>query len=86
VLVAYTRTALAPGAPSFDEMLGDPGLDAEQIAFLQETIATPARSTASNRSSRYAARPSAPCAGAPRCLSARRDAPRLARDATARAS
>jgi hypothetical protein len=38
VLVAYTRTALAPGAPSFDEMLGDPGLDAAQVAFLQETI------------------------------------------------
>ncbi|MDL9981406.1 polyprenyl synthetase family protein [Microbacterium sp. ASV49] len=39
VLVAYTREALPLGARRvFDELIGDPGLDATQISSLQETI------------------------------------------------
>jgi geranylgeranyl diphosphate synthase type I len=39
VLIAYAREALAPGARRIvDELIGDPDLDAEQIASLQETI------------------------------------------------
>jgi geranylgeranyl diphosphate synthase type I len=39
VLIAYAREALAPGARRLvDELVGDPGLDAEQIASLQRTI------------------------------------------------
>lgn len=38
-LVALTRQAIAPSARNlFDELLGDPGLSAEQVAFLQATI------------------------------------------------
>lgn len=40
VLVAYTRETLPAGATRiFDEMLGDPLLDADQVASLQRTIA-----------------------------------------------
>ena len=40
VLVALTRDALpAPGRRVIDELLGDPTLDADQIAMLQRTIA-----------------------------------------------
>ncbi|MFJ6652692.1 polyprenyl synthetase family protein [Microbacterium sp. NPDC091313] len=40
VLVAYARESLAVGARRiFDEMLGDPLLDADQVASLQRTIA-----------------------------------------------
>ncbi|MFT4259806.1 MAG: polyprenyl synthetase family protein [Microbacterium sp.] len=40
-LVALTRQAIAPSARSlFDEMLGDRDLDAEQVSFLQATIAS----------------------------------------------
>jgi geranylgeranyl diphosphate synthase type I len=39
VLIAYTREALAPTARRIvDELIGDPGLDAGQIASLQRTI------------------------------------------------
>lgn len=39
VLVAYTREALSPGSRRlFDEMLGDPTLEPEQIAAMQQTI------------------------------------------------
>ncbi|GAA5204530.1 polyprenyl synthetase family protein [Microbacterium jejuense] len=39
VLIAYTREALAPAARrALDEQVGDPGLDAAQIAALQQTI------------------------------------------------
>ena len=39
VLVAYAREEMPTGTRRvFDELLGDPGLDAEQIASLQETI------------------------------------------------
>lgn len=39
VLVALTRRALDPSARGvLDEMLGDPGLTAQQVAFLQATI------------------------------------------------
>lgn len=39
VLIAYTREQLAPPARRvFDELVGDPGLTAEQIASLQQTI------------------------------------------------
>jgi geranylgeranyl diphosphate synthase type I len=39
VLIAYAREALAPGARRIvDELIGDPDLDAEQIASLQQTI------------------------------------------------
>ncbi|MBD3940721.1 polyprenyl synthetase family protein [Microbacterium sp. NEAU-LLC] len=39
VLIAYTREALDPGARRrLDELVGDPGLDAGQIAALQQTI------------------------------------------------
>ncbi len=39
VLVAYAREALAPGARRIvDELIGQPDLDAEQIASLQQTI------------------------------------------------
>lgn len=39
VLIAYTREALAPGARAvLDELIGDPSLDAAQIAALQQTI------------------------------------------------
>jgi geranylgeranyl diphosphate synthase type I len=40
VLIAYTREALAPTARRIvDELVGDPSLDAGQIASLQQTIA-----------------------------------------------
>ena len=40
LLVAYTGERLAPGARQvFDELIGDPSLDAGQIAALQPTIA-----------------------------------------------
>lgn len=39
VLIALTRAALpAPGRRTVDELLGDPGLDDEQIGMLQRTI------------------------------------------------
>ncbi len=39
LLIAYAREALPAGARrTLDELLGDPGLDARQIAHLQETI------------------------------------------------
>jgi geranylgeranyl diphosphate synthase type I len=39
LLIAYAREALAPGARAvLDELLGDPTLDADQIASLQRTI------------------------------------------------
>ncbi|MFE4725411.1 polyprenyl synthetase family protein [Microbacterium sp. NPDC056736] len=39
VLIAYAREALAaPARRILDEMVGDPGLDAQQIASLQQTI------------------------------------------------
>ena len=39
VLIAYAREALAPPARRIvDELIGDPELDAEQIASLQRTI------------------------------------------------
>lgn len=39
VLVAYTREALPPGSRRlFDEMLGDPTLEPDQIAAMQQTI------------------------------------------------
>ncbi|MDR7113348.1 geranylgeranyl diphosphate synthase type I [Microbacterium trichothecenolyticum] len=39
VLIAYAREALAPTARRIvDELVGDPGLDADQVASLQRTI------------------------------------------------
>lgn len=39
VLIAYTREALSvPARRILDELLGDPGLDADQVASLQRTI------------------------------------------------
>ena len=38
VLIALARATLPAGARALDELLGDPELDAEQIAMLQSTI------------------------------------------------
>lgn len=39
LLIAYAREAVGTGVRrALDELLGDPGLDAQQIAFLQQTI------------------------------------------------
>lgn len=88
VLVAYTRTALAPGARRlFDEMLGDPGLDAAQVAFLQETIRdTGALDRVEALISAYAGEADRALRGAPLDTHAVGKLRDLALDATARAS
>ncbi|WP_454112368.1 polyprenyl synthetase family protein [Microbacterium aurum] len=86
LLIAYTRERLAPGARQvFDELIGDPSLDAGQIAALQQTIAdTGALERVEQAITRFADEADRALRGAPLgtpAVGALRD---LARDATAR--
>ncbi|MFT4051555.1 MAG: polyprenyl synthetase family protein [Microbacterium sp.] len=92
VLVAYTREALGAGGAggasrAFDELLGDPALDAAQITALQQTIRdSGALDRVEALISRYADRADRALRGAPlgtHAVGALRD---LARDATTRTS
>ena len=86
VLVAYARERMQPGARRvFDELLGDPDLDEEQIAALQQTIVdTGALERVEELIARYAVEADRALRGAPLATGAVGALRDLARDATAR--
>ncbi len=88
VLVAYAREALPAGARRiFDEMIGDPDLDADQIASLQRTIAdTGALARTEELISAYAREADRALSGARLDNAAVAELRDLARAATARAA
>ncbi|MFT3798771.1 polyprenyl synthetase family protein [Microbacterium sp.] len=88
LLVAYARERLAPGARRvMDELIGDPGLDAGQIAALQQTIVdTGALARVEEQIARFAAEADRALRGAALATPAVGALRDLARDATARAS
>ena len=88
VLIAYTREALDPVARrTFDALVGDPTLDAAQVAAAQETIAASGALTrVEGLIDAYTQEADQALRGAPLAAGAVEELRALARDATARAS